>query len=70
MENNEYNTNRKFKFVAIKNMTYLQIYEEYLRSKEFEKEITNLKEIESEFYTTRYIYFAMTLMDFFGAKKN
>ena len=70
LENNKYNTNRKFKFVAIKNMTYLQIYEEYLRSKEFEKEITNLKEIESEFYTTRYIYFAMTLMDFFGAKKN
>lgn len=70
LENNKYNTNRKFKFVAIKNMTYLQIYEEYLRSKEFEKEIANLKEIESEFYITRYIYFAMTLMDFFGTKKN
>lgn len=70
LENNKYNTNPKFKFVAIKNMTYRQLYEEYLRSKEFEKEIANLKEKESEFYITRYIYFAMTLMDFFGAKKN
>ena len=53
-------------------MTYRQIYEEYLRSKEFEKEIANLKEKEkeSELYITRYIYFAITLMDYFGTKKN
>lgn len=54
-----------FKF--IKDMTFRQIYYEYLQSKEFEMEITNLKEKDKEKdkYIKDYIAKASNLINFF-----
>lgn len=53
-------------FNIIKNMKYSQIFNEYLKSKEFEMEIASLKQKkESEKYIKDYIIKASDLIDFF-----
>ena len=53
-------------FNIFKNMKYSQIYNEYLKSKEFEIEIASLKtEKENEKYIKDYIIKASDLIDFF-----
>lgn len=68
LKNNKCDINKIFNFDAVKNMTYRQIYEEYLVSKEFENEIANLK--ENYLYIVLYIYYAVTLMDYFDPGKS
>ena len=65
MEQN-YEISEKSNFNNYKNMTLYQIYNEYLKSKEFEMEIASLKkEKESEKYIKNYIIKACGLMEFF-----
>lgn len=61
-----YEISEKSNFNNYKNMTLYQIYNEYLKSKEFEMEIASLKkEKESEKYIKNYIIKACSLMQFF-----
>ena len=61
-----YEISEKSNFNNYKNMTLYQIYDEYLKSKEFEMEIASLKkEKESEKYIKNYIIKACSLMEFF-----
>lgn len=61
-----YEISEKSNFNNYKNMTLYQIYDEYLKSKEFEMEIASLKkEKESEKYIKNYIIKACSLMQFF-----
>ena len=56
----------KSNYDTFKNMKYYQIFEEYLRSKEFENEITNLnQEKENVEYINDYIKLACNFIDFF-----
>ena len=57
---------KKSNFNIIKDMKYHEIYEEYLNSKEFEKEISRLKKKETDKYIRRYINKAKNLLDFFN----
>ena len=64
-KNNNIGDNSNFN--SFKNMTFNQIFEEYLKSKEFEIEIASLKkEKESENYIKNYIIKASNLMQFFA----
>ena len=55
-------------FNIIKNMKYSQIFNEYLKSKEFEMEIASLKkEKENDKYIKDYIIKACDLIDFFSS---
>ena len=57
----------KSNFNNFKNMKYYEIYNEYLKSKEFEMEITSLKnEKETDKYIKDYIIKASDLIDFFS----
>ena len=53
-----------------KNMKYREIYEEYLRSAEFEEDITKLIKEENEKYIKKYIKLALDLNDFFLSDSN
>ena len=65
LENNN-NINQKSNFHIFKNMTISEIFIEYLESKEFENEITNLKQKnENNKYIIEYIIKATNLLDFF-----
>ena len=55
----------KSKYDIFKNMKYYQIFEEYLRSEEFEKDIYILKEKYNNEYIINYIRLAFELNDFF-----
>ena len=64
-ENNEISENSNFNI--FKNMKYSQIFNEYLKSKEFEMEIASLKsQKENEKYIKDYIIKASDLIDFFS----
>ena len=56
---------KKSNFNIFKDMKYHEIYEEYLNSKEFENEISKLREKESEQYINKYIIKAISLIEFF-----
>lgn len=53
-------------YIYFKNMEYFEIYEEYLKSKEFEMDIIKLKEEESDDYIKKYIKLAFNLNNFFS----
>ena len=57
---------KKANFDNIKNMKYYEVFNEYLNSKEFEKEILKLKRSENDFYIRNYISKAINLIDFFN----
>ena len=57
---------KKANFDNIKNMKYYEVFNEYLNSKEFEKEILKLKRSENDFYIRSYISKAINLIDFFN----
>ena len=60
----------KSNFNNIKNMKYYEIYEEYLNSKEFEMEISELKkEKENDKYIKKYIIKAISLIKYFNQWK-
>ena len=66
LENN-YEISEKSNFNNFKNMAFYQIFNEYLKSKEFEMEIASLKkEKETEKYIKNYIIKASGLMEFFS----
>ena len=57
----------KSNFNNIKNMKYYEIFEEYLNSKEFEMEISELKkEKENDKYIKKYITKAISLIQYFN----
>ena len=61
------NISEKSNYNNFKNMTFNQIFDEYLKSKEFEIEIASLKqEKESDKYIKDYIIKASDLMNFFS----
>jgi len=51
------------------NMTYSQLYNEYLESVEFEKEIANLTKKETLKYTKNYILKAINFINYFHMNK-
>ena len=55
----------KSNFNNFKDMKYYEIYDEYLRSNEFEKEISRIKKKENSEYTKLYIQLASNLIYFF-----
>ena len=57
---------KKSNFNNIKNMKYYEVFNEYLNSKEFEKEILKLKKKENDIYIRNYIRKAIHLIDFFN----
>ena len=58
---------KKSNFIKFKNIKFHQIYNEYLKSKEFEMEIASLKsEKENDKYIKNYIIKASSLMNFFS----
>ena len=64
-QNNE--ISKKTNYLNFKNIKIYQIYKEYLKSKEFEVEITSLKkEKESDKYIKNYIIKAGNLFEFFS----
>ena len=64
-QNNDIEENSNFN--VIKNMKYYEIYNEYIKSKEFEIEIASLKQQkESDKYIKDYIIIAFKLIDFFS----
>lgn len=66
LENHE-EISKKSNYNIIKNMTYYQIYEEYLNSKEFEIEISSLKrKNKKDVYIKKYIKLAHELNHFFN----
>ena len=54
---------------SIFNMTYSQLYNEYLKSVEFEEEIASLTKKETLKYTKNYILKANNLINFFHMNK-
>ena len=54
------------KYDIFKDMKYYQIFNEYLRSEEFEKDILQLKENYDNKYIKNYIRLAFDLLDFFN----
>ena len=56
---------KKSKYDIFKDMKYYEIYEEYLRSKEFEIDINKLKKKYNDKYIKHYIRLAFDLNDFF-----
>lgn len=61
----------KSNYIKYKKMKVYQIFDEYLRAKEFETEISKLKKEESKIYVEQYIILAHNLVDyFFSRKKN
>ena len=65
LESNE-EISKKSNYNIIKDMTYYQIYEEYLNSKEFEMEISYLKrKNKNDVYIKKYIKLACDLNHFF-----
>ena len=67
LENNK-DTFKNLNF-NIFNMTYSQLYKEYLESKEFEMEIANLTKIETLKYIKNYIVKANNFFKFFSKNK-
>ena len=65
LENNK-EISKKSNFNNIKDMKYYEIFNEYLNSKEFEKEILRLHKKENDIYIKRYINRAIHLIDFFN----
>ena len=59
---------KKSKYDIFKDMKYYQIFEEYLRSKEFEIDINKLKKKCGDEYIKNYIRLAFDLNDFFIIK--
>ena len=57
---------KKSNYIYFKNMKYFEIYEEYLKSKEFEMDIIKLKEEENDEYIKKYIKLAFSLNNFFS----
>ena len=57
---------KKSKYDIFKDMKYYQIFDEYLRSEEFEKDIYELKEKYNNKYIKNYIKIAFELNDFFN----
>ena len=57
---------KKSNYIYFKNMKYFEIYEEYLKSKEFEMDIIKLKEEENDDYIKKYIKLAFNLNNFFS----
>lgn len=57
------------KFDLIKEMTYSELYKEYLNSKEFEMDIEKLMRKFDYNYIKKYICIAYNLLDFFTSKK-
>ena len=55
---------KKSKYDIFKDMKYYQIFDEYLRSKEFESDISKLKKQYSYKYIKNYIRLAFNLNDF------
>ena len=64
----EKNKNR-FKEYIIINMTYSQLYNEYLESVEFEEKIASLTKKENLKYTKNYILKASNFINFFHTNK-
>ena len=62
---NKPNISEMSNFNKFKDMKYFEIYYEYLRSNEFEKEINRLKKKENIEYIKLYIQLASNLIDFF-----
>jgi len=58
---------KKSKYVVFKDMKYYQIFDEYLRSEEFEKDILQLKENYDNKYIKNYIRLAFSLNDYFSS---
>ena len=56
----------KSKYDIFKSMKYYQIFDEYLRSKEFESDIYKLKKTNNYKYIKNYIKLAFDLNDFFS----
>lgn len=57
----------KSNYNVFKNMKFYQIFNEYLRSKEFEKEITSLKlQKENDKYIRNYIIKAGSFIEFYS----
>ena len=69
LENNE-TMSEQSNYNYYKNMKYREIYEEYLRSAEFEENIIKLIEEENEEYIKKYIKLALDLNDFFLSDSN
>ena len=64
LKNNQIISERS-NFNYFKDMKYYEIYYEYLRSNEFEKEINRIKKKENIEYTKLYIQLAFNLINFF-----
>ena len=64
LENNE-DIGEKSNYYYFKNMKYYEIFNEYLRSKEFETEIKRLEKKEDDRYIEKYIKLAYNLINFF-----
>ena len=60
---------KKSNYIYYKNMKYKEIYLEYLKSREFEKDINKLKEEkENDDYIKKYIKLSINLNDFFSSE--
>ena len=59
---------KKINFDIIQKMTYRELFDEYLKSKEFEEDILKLKneEKEEQKYINNYIIKANNLMNYFS----
>ena len=70
MENNE-EISKKVNFEKIKNMKFSDLFNEYLKSKEFEDDILKLKkeDKESQEYINDYIIKAINYIKYFSKSK-
>ena len=57
---------KKSNFIYFKNMEYFEIFEEYLKSKEFEMDIIKLKDKEKDDYIKKYIKLVFNLNNLFS----
>ena len=56
----------KSNYNTFKNMTFRQIFNEYLKSKEFEKEVHRLRKVNDKEYISKYVIKANHLIEFFS----
>ena len=67
IEQEDENIREKSNYNVYKKMKYYQIYNEYLRSKEFEEDIIKIEKKEGKEYTKQYINLAYHLIDYFSS---
>ena len=65
LEENE-NIKKKINFDYIKEMTFGNLFNEYLESREFEKDILKLKQKENPGYIKNFINYAYTFVEYFS----